>query len=236
MVKTDSFTADLRLFNLSDKVKFSIIKTGANGIEVPDLKAALGKGNRFLLLVTSLSGSMKTSVKITVQLQLTVPTLDEIVGAYADGSQKLSEVHADQSVFDMLDGLAATEGKSAADYKKSIINLQSQIGIIAHYGFDIKKTGPASGQMIGGGHSFDFTYASGIMTIKREIKSLDGKLEELDQGTLNVTYDKNKGILISGSFKFITDGFYLSKTYYFPHSAYYVVSQFTASKPAATKP
>lgn len=232
VIKVEGPPVDYRLFSI-DGIQYKVSKSGSNGIVINDLKSVLGGDTKFLLLITSISEGDKKVFSVTAQLQtVTSPTLDEIVGFYNDGSATLQDVHVEQAVFDTLDGIIAQGDSGADNYKQNITGLQAQIGAAMPLSFDIRKTGDASGEIVGGGVSLPFTYANGVITISKELKNDDGRTYEDDRGTLSVTYDINKGIAIAGSFTQTLDGFYSSSQYYFPQGSFYLVKQLTGSKPA----
>lgn len=199
--------ADLRMFAIRGN-KFNVLKSSGSSVKLDDFKKLCEDKYLFLALVTGLHDSGNQDYTLKVEFS-PYPTLDELVGEYADGGltftdiyippEVKTEVAAEEDVDeDEDDDIGCDINIDILEYLESLEGTEQKRKLL------ITKTGENTGTMLlideedeesDSTNALPFTYANGLLIFDYSYDNM--KLT----GNLVAAYGKNKDVTVRGDLR-----------------------------------
>lgn len=154
--------------------------------------------------------------KTQVLLTANVPTLDEIVGSYGDGTMTITHVHISDSLRAEMESGGASEESEGCDLSMILTAAEEQKGVPQAAPFSINKVGENEARFKVEDTSAPATYDNGTLRFYYEE---DGSAMD---GSLTFTYGEDGvSILAEGEVKLL---------FLYPESDFYILCTLTGSK------
>jgi hypothetical protein len=222
---------DMRLFSIKGS-SFSVKKAVDAAVDVDDFKGDLDNKICYLLVITNLSELSAETVSVSAELQA-APTLDELVGAYDDGSLLFADVYISQKLRDEAKQNAGKSADSVGCDLDMIEEFDKLKGQSEAAPFVIKKTSDDTGVIsINGqdGSNFEipFTYSNGTLTVDYTMAASKdtNNMPVTMKGKLNAAYGSSNNVTIDGTMRYSSPQF---------EGDFYIDMKLTGSHPLPAK-